>query len=145
MTRIREQVTIDAPAATVWRTVHEDLRSAPKWNPQLKRATPLDPDPGKGARVRYELQLPGWSGSLEVEHTTWQPGKKAAGRFIRGPLKGTWSYSYTEREGRTRLVYDMDYELGGLLRFAGGLLAGQYAAGIREALDRLKTYVESKR
>jgi hypothetical protein len=37
----------------------------------------------------------------------------------------------------------MDYELGGLLRFAGGLLAGQYAAGIRRNMEALKKYVES--
>jgi hypothetical protein len=37
----------------------------------------------------------------------------------------------------------MDYEMGGFLRFAGGLLAGQYAAGIRQNMERLKKYVES--
>ncbi|HEX6548822.1 MAG TPA: SRPBCC family protein [Candidatus Dormibacteraeota bacterium] len=145
MTRVREEVTIAAPAEKVWQVVHEDLRSASKWNPQLKRATPVGDHTGKGARVRYDLQLPGWSGSLEVEHTTWRPGKKAAGRFTDGPLKGTWSYTYSERASATRLVYEMDYQMGGLLRFAGGLLAAQYAAGIAEALRRLKKYVESKK
>jgi hypothetical protein len=37
----------------------------------------------------------------------------------------------------------MDYELGGLLRFAGGLLAGQYADGIKKNMVRLKAYIES--
>jgi hypothetical protein len=37
----------------------------------------------------------------------------------------------------------MDYELRGLLRFAGGLLKGQYEAGIRRSMAALKTYVES--
>jgi hypothetical protein len=37
----------------------------------------------------------------------------------------------------------MDYELGGLLRFAGGLLSRQYAEGIRQNMERLKKYIES--
>jgi hypothetical protein len=37
----------------------------------------------------------------------------------------------------------MDYELGGLLRFAGGLLERQYAEGIRKNMQALKKYVES--
>jgi hypothetical protein len=37
----------------------------------------------------------------------------------------------------------MDYELAGLLRFAGGLLGPQYAAGIRKTMESLKKYVES--
>jgi hypothetical protein len=37
----------------------------------------------------------------------------------------------------------MDYKLGGLLRFAGGLLARQYAEGIRKSMAALKRYVES--
>ncbi len=37
----------------------------------------------------------------------------------------------------------MDYELRGLLRFAGGLLKGQYEEGIRQGMVMLKDYVES--
>ncbi len=70
--------------------------------------------------------------------------KKCSGRFIKGPLRGTWSYTYTQRkDGTTRLVYEMDYELGGLLRFAVGILAPQYAAGIRKNMQSLKRYVEA--
>src|SRR5258708_20432210 len=74
----------------------------------------------------------------------WNKPKKCAGRFVKGPLNGTWAYTYTERkDGSTRLVYDMDYELGGLLRFAAGLLGPQYAAGIPHKLEALKRYVEA--
>jgi hypothetical protein len=79
-----------------------------------------------------------------VEQDVWGKPKKCGGRFIRGPLKGTWSYTYTERkDGTTRLVYEMDYEMTGLLRFAGGLLGPQYAAGIRKTMESLKQYIES--
>ena len=78
-----------------------------------------------------------------MEQTTYTKPKHCAGKFVRGPLKGTWAYTYTERKDGTHVVYEMDYELGGLLRFAGGLLAGQYADGIRKNMLRLKKYVES--
>jgi hypothetical protein len=36
----------------------------------------------------------------------------------------------------------MDYQLAGLLRFAGGMLSSQYAEGIRKAMASLKSYLE---
>ena len=145
MTRIRESVDIDAPAERVWAVVQEDATNAPRWSTNVARIDKLDKDPpGKGTRYRYHLELPGGlKETLEVEQTVYTKPRRCAGRFTRGPLKGTWSYTYTEKGGTTHVVYEMDYELGGLLRFAGGLLAGQYAEGIRSNLGRLKKYVES--
>jgi len=145
MTRIRETVTIDAPASRVWAVVQEDARNAPKWSSNLAKVEQLDKKPpGVGTRYRYHLDLPGgFKETLEVEQTTYTKPMKCAGRFSEGPLKGTWSYTYTQRANATHLVYEMDYELGGLLRFAGGLLARQYAEGIRDTMAALKQYVES--
>lgn len=144
MTRIREEVTIAAPVERVWEVVHEDLDNAGRWTSNLRRASVVE-ESDESRVVRYELELPAWKGSIEVSEDTWEPGRECAGRFIKGPLKGTWSYTYRERAGRTRLVYEMDYELGGMLRLLGGVLAGQYAAGIRQTMDALKAYVESGR
>ena len=144
MTKIRETVDIKAPAASVWAVVQEDAVNAPRWSTNLARIEKLDGDPpGKGTRYRYHLDLPGWKGTLEVEQTTYTKPKHCAGKFVKGPLKGTWSYMYTEKGGATHVVYEMDYELGGFLRFAGGLLSGEYAKGVRQNLVRLKGYVES--
>jgi uncharacterized membrane protein len=143
MTTLREEVSIEAPAERVWAVVHEDLENAPRWTSSLRRATLLDGHMGRGARVRYDLDLAGWKGSLEVEHDTWRRPRKAAGHFTDGPLRGSWSYSYSERAGKTRLVYEMDYQLAGMLRLLGGVLAGQYAAGIRDNMVSLKRYIEA--
>jgi hypothetical protein len=79
-----------------------------------------------------------------VEQTTYSKPKRCAGKFVRGPLKGTWAYTYTEKkDGTTLVLYEMDYELGGLLRFAGGLLNKQYTEGIHKTMAALKKYVES--
>jgi len=143
---IREAVDIDAPPERVWAVVAGDVKNAPKWTSYLEKVENLDDGPaGKGTRYRYLLNLPGGNKvTLEVEQDVYNQPKKCAGRFIKGPLKGTWSYTYTRRkDGSMRLVYEMDYELSGLLRFAGGLLGPQYAAGIHKNMDSLKRYIES--
>ena len=145
MARIREQVDIDAAPDRVWAVVAEDVKNAPKWTTNLHRVEKLDVGPpAKGTRYRYHLDLPGTSVTLEVEQDVYQKPKKCAGRFIKGPLKGSWTYTYSQRkDGSTRLTYEMDYELTGLLRFAGGLLGPQYAAGIHKNMQSLKRYIES--
>ena len=145
MTKLRETVDIDAPAADVWAVVQEDVVHARRWTTNLTKVEKLDDGPpGVGTRYRYHLDLPGGIKEMvDVEQGVYKKPKHCAGKFIKGPLKGTWSYTYTERKDSTRLVYEMDYELAGLLRFAGGLLSRQYAEGIRVNLLRLKKYVES--
>jgi uncharacterized membrane protein len=143
--KIREQIDIDAPPERVWAVVAEDVKNAPKWTMYLDRVEKLDGGPpGQGTRYRYHLDIPGTKVTLEVEQDVYQKAKKCAGRFIKGPLKGTWTYTYSQRhDGSTRLTYEMEYELAGLLRFAGGLLGPQYAAGIHKNMESLKRYVES--
>jgi len=143
--RLREEVDIDAPAERVWAVVQEDATNAPKWSSHVAKIEKLDRNPpGKGTRYRYHLDLPGgFKETLEVEQSVYNKPKHCAGKFVRGPLKGTWSYSYAEKDGWTHVVYEMDYELGGFLRFAGALLADKYAEGIRHNMTALKKYIES--
>ncbi len=145
MARLRESVDIDAPRDRVWAVVAEDVTNAPKWTAYLERAEKLDEGPpGKGTRYRYHLDLAGHKERLEVQQSVFSKPKKCSGTFLKGPLKGTWAYTYSVRpDGSTRLTYEMDYELAGLLRFAGGLLGPQYAAGIRQNMQSLKKYIES--
>jgi hypothetical protein len=144
MPRVREEVSIGAPPAAVWYAVHEDLAGAVRWAAYLRRAEAVGGPPGPGARVRYELDLPGGArADLVLQYTVWEPPRRAAGRFADGPLRGTWSYTYKDRRVATDLVYEMDYEMRGLLRLAGGLLQRQYEAGIRQGMVMLKRYVES--
>ena len=115
----------------------------PRWADYLRRADAVGRPPGRGARVRYELQLPGGLlASLVLEYTSWNRPLHAAGRFVDGPLQGTWAYTFGERAGLTDLRYEMDYEMRGLLRFAGGALKGQYEDGIRRGMTSLKAYLE---
>ena len=145
MPKIRETVDIVAPAERVWAVVQEDAVHAPRWSTNLAKIEKLDGGPPRvGTRYRYHLDLPGGlKETLDVEQTVYRKPKHCAGTFIRGPLKGRWSYTYTEGKDHTHVVYEMDYELAGLLRLAGGLLSRQYAEGIRQNMQHLKAYVEA--
>jgi uncharacterized membrane protein len=142
---LRESIDVEASPDRVWAVVAEDVKNAPRWSTNVDKVEKLDDGPpGKGTRYRYHLDIAGQKVLIEVEQDVWNKPRRCAGRFVKGPLKGTWSYTYTARkDGSTRLVYDMDYQLGGLLRFATAVLGPQYAAGIRKNLDNLKKYVEA--
>ncbi len=143
--KLTEAVDIAARPDRVWSVVADDVINARKWTSYLEKVEKLDDGPpGKGTRYRYHLEIARHREKVEVEQTVYNKPKKCAGKFVKGPLKGTWSYTYKPLEnGSTRLVYEMDYELTGLLRFAGGLLGPQYADGIRKNMQSLKRYIES--
>jgi ligand-binding SRPBCC domain-containing protein len=143
MARVREEVTIAAPPEAVWGAVHEDLPNVQRWARYL-RATLLDGPPGPGARVRYDLDLQGMRMRFVLHTTTWDRPRRCGGAVVDGPFTGTWSYTYARRRGGTHMVYEMDYEMRGLMRLTGGLVAGQYARGVREGLDMLREYVEAE-
>ena len=147
MANLHEVVDVDAPVERVWAVVAEDVKNVPKWSSNVEKIEKLDDGPpGRGTRYRYHLNIGGQHVTIEVEQDVYNKPKKCAGKFVKGPINGTWSYTYTQRkDGSTRLVYDMDYQLGGMLRFATGVLAPQYAAGIRKNMESLKRYVESGR
>jgi uncharacterized membrane protein len=145
MNRIRETVKINAPAERVWAVVQEDVVHAPRWTTHLEKVEKLDSGPPRvGTRYRYHLDLPGGvKEKLDVQQDVFTKPKHCSGRFIGGPLKGDWAYTYSENKDGTRVVYEMQFELTGLLRFAGGLFARQYAEAIRDNMKRLKEYVEA--
>ena len=81
---------------------------------------------------------------LEVEHTTVTPGKTVSGKFIKGPIKGTWKYAYAEKDGGTKLTYSMDYEPNGFAaRLFFGIIEKQVPGDLVRTLASLKKYVES--
>lgn len=143
MAQVRESITIAAPADRVWHAVHEDLRNFTRWTTNVKRVEMVTkPPPGEGAVYRYRLDTPVGEHVLEIEHTEWRRPRRCSGEYVRGPVSGTWTYSYSERSGRTRVVYESDYHLTGVLRLMTGAFAPHYAAGVRDNLKNLKVYLE---
>jgi hypothetical protein len=145
MARIREAVSIAAPAGDVWRVVHIELDDMPRWAGYVSRAEYLDGgEPGAGSRIRYELALPGGGPPLILQQTVWEPPARCEGLFVEGPVLGSWAYRYREQDLATELVYEAEYEMAGVLRFVGRMLQGRYEQGVRDALRHLKRYVEDR-
>src|SRR5438094_9025582 len=116
--KLTEAVEIAAPPDRVWSVVAEDVINARKWTSYLEKVEKLDDGPpGKGTRYRYHLHIGGQHVTIEVEQNVYNKPKKCVGRFVKGPIKGTWSYTYTQRkDGSTPLVHDMHDQLEGMLR-----------------------------
>ncbi len=144
MALVRESISIDSSAQSVWHAVHEDFRNFTKWTTNVKRVQKVSPGPpGEGAVYRYTLDTPAGEHVLEIEHTEWKRPKRCAGEYVGGPVRGTWSYSYSERDGKTRVTYVSDFHLTGVLRLMTGAFVPHYRGGVRENLRNLKEYVES--
>ncbi len=145
MAKVHETVEIDAPVERVWAVVHEDFKNAKKWTSSLDHVDILTDGPlGRGTELRYTITTPGGKHELEVEHTTVTPGKTVSGRFIKGPIKGHWKYSYVEKAGGTKLTYTMEYEPNGFgARLFFGIIERQVPHDLVRTLASLKRYVES--
>lgn len=145
MAKVRETVDIDAPVEKVWAVVHEDFKNAGKWTSSLDHVEVLTAGPlGRGTELRYTINTAGGKQHLEVEHTTVTPGKMVSGKFIKGPIKGTWRYAYADKDGWTKLTYSMDYEPNGFAaRLFFGIIEKQVPNDLVRTLASLKKYVES--
>ncbi len=145
--KIRESVDIEAPIAKVWAVVHGDFANANQWSSNLERIEVLSEGPfGRGTELRYVIQTPGGKQELEVEHTTVTPGKTVAGNFVKGPIRGTWKYTYAARGDGTRVTYAMDYEPNGFTaRIFFGIIEKQLPGDVARTLASLKRYVEAGR
>jgi uncharacterized membrane protein len=143
--RVHETVEIDAPIEKVWAVVHEDFKNAKRWTSSLDHIDELTDGPlGKGTELRYTITTGAGKQQLDVEHTTVTPGKTVAGKFIKGPIKGSWKYSYAEKDGGTKLTYTMDYEPNGFAaRLFFGIVERQLPGDVAKTLKKLKEYVES--
>ncbi|MDQ6772913.1 MAG: SRPBCC family protein [Candidatus Dormibacteraeota bacterium] len=147
MARVREEATVQAPVADIWRAMHVDLADAQTWSDGQVRLTALSPgDLGQGSLVRWDLALnAGLKTSLVLRTETWTPPSLCAGVIVEGPISGRWSYEYSQRADATLVACEMDYEFPGLLRFTGGLFSGQFAEGIRQGLEAMRVWVEGGR
>jgi hypothetical protein len=143
--RISEAIEVAAPIARVWEAVHVDIASVPTWSASLARAEVVGGGRLRpGSRLRYTVRLPaGRTVDLNLVVTEYEEFSRCAGTLAGGPLQGTWSWVYTRRGGGTHVVYTTEVAVGGVLRFAGGLVEDQVLRDVRRDLRALKRYCES--
>lgn len=142
MPALHGTVSIAAPADRVWSAVLEDLAGMPSWARYLKSAAVEGGGtPGVGKKIRLEVDAPG-DISLVMQPSVWDRPRRASGQWVDGPVSGTWSYEFVSSGTATDVTYDMDVKLGGMLRFASGMVQGRLDSGIKDAMQRLKEELE---
>lgn len=142
MPSLHGKISIGAPAERVWNAVLEDVGGMPSWAGYVKSATVEGGgSPGPGKKVRLAIDAPG-DVSLVMLPEVWERPRQASGRFVDGPVSGTWEYSFATTGAATDLSYEMEVRLGGLLRIASGMIQGRLESGIEDAMRRLKEDLE---
>ena len=127
MSKIHEQVEIDAPAERVWAVVAEDVKNAPRWTTYLDKAEKLDDGPpaplpiGKAAlrRAGHHLAIISYGAyvhtALSVADRLEADGIEAAVLDLRtiAPLDKTAVLAVARHCGRVLVVHE-DTRTGGI-------------------------------
>ena len=147
MYRVRERVDIAAPVEWVWAAVHRDIAEVATWARSFLRTEVVGGGTaGVGSELRYVVRLPGGlTRDLRMHIDVYDEYRRCAGT-VEGPgMHGTWKWTYTSRDGITRVVYETSVELHGALRLASRVVGSQVEDDVRADLDALKRHVESGR
>jgi uncharacterized membrane protein len=122
-----------------------DVRNLPEWQESAIEADWVEgASPGKGARLRERRELAGRSIESELEVTAYEPDRRFDVKALSGPIRFEVRHSFEAAGGATRLRLAAEGEAGGVLRFAGPLVARQAERQFRADLERLKQVLESE-
>ena len=139
MARSEATVEIEAPASDVFAWLVDPERRL-QWVAGLVASEDLG-----GGRYRETMEAGGRR--VDVQSTVAELDEpRAVTVEMRG--SGVTARASTRLEeldgGRTRVTSSLDLELGGLLRFAGGMAARQAQASLERSLRQLKLLVEER-
>jgi uncharacterized membrane protein len=137
-------VVIDRPVDDVFAYV-TDVRNLPEWQESAVEAAWIEvSSPRLGARLRERRDLFGRTIESEVEVTAYEPGRRFDLRALSGPIRFVVRHRFEAVENGTRLRLGAEGEPGGMLRFAGPVIARQAQRQFRDDLQRLKQVLESE-
>ena len=145
MGKIIHEIEIDAPADEVWHAVHGDIPNVPKWSSSLRKTEVVGGGAArKGSKLQYEVAITGGRTiTLELRIDEMKKPRRCAGEIIDGPIGGTWSWTYSSDGDTTRVVYESELKVGGMLRFLKPVIEKDVNEGTKRDLADLKSYVES--
>lgn len=144
MATVKESISIAAPAQRIFAVVHDEAMDSMRWTRDLTKVEELSGSPGPGWKLRYHLTVAGVGAvQIDLDHTVWKPPTHCAGVVVAGPIKGsTWEWRYRESGKRTQVTYAMELRGGGVLRFAGGVIAQAYSKAMKSNLESLRDCIE---
>jgi hypothetical protein len=141
-------IEIDAPIDEVF-GVAADVEGSPRWQPEIKVATPLEHD-GDGRQVLVHTETDAKVRRLGADlRFSYDAPTSVRWTQERGDLKsvdGSWTFEDLG-DGRTRATYEMTVDLGRVLGMViRGPLVGVLRGQLVESMPgKLKGFVEAER
>ena len=143
MPSAERSVTINRPAADVFAFV-ADGANAPQWRSGV---VDIKLESGEGAGAVYRQRVRGplrRKVAADYEITTYQPNKKLEFQAIAGPVRPRGGYRFNESDGKTKVTFWLDAELGRVKRLLMGRSVQKSMDAEMKALDRLKEVLEAR-
>ena len=142
MPSAERSVTINRPAADVFAFVADGSR-AMEWRPGVAE-TKLESGSGVGAvytqRVRGPMRR---RIKADYEITKYEPNKKIEFKTISGPVRPTGGYRFSEADGKTKVTFWLNAEMGRIRRLLLGRSVQKSMDSEMKALDKLKQVIEA--
>jgi carbon monoxide dehydrogenase subunit G len=136
--RSQASITIERPAADVFPWL-VDPEKRLQWVTGLRSSEPLDE-----TRFREVVQEYGQRVEATATIARREPPHTLDVTMTGRGFEARAEHRLSEEEGRTRLTSSFDVKLGGLGRFAGGIVGRQMQRSVEQSLARLKDVLESE-
>ncbi len=144
MIRVEREIDVDRPAAVVFErlTRIEDL---PNWQPAVREAAITSPGPlGAGSTIRLIVDAAGQQTEAVGRVVDYDAPERIALEATAGPAELVAAVRVTPiDDARCRVWLGTDIKLGGLLRFAEGMIRGRIEAEAPAAAVQIKTWLET--
>ena len=146
MGRIVHEIEIKASPEDVWHAVHGDIPNVPQWSQSLRKTEVVGGGTAaEGSKLRYEVEIAGGRTiNLELRIDEMDKPRRCAGVITDGPIGGTWSWTYSRKGETTRVLYESQLKIGGMLRLLGSVIENDVNNGTKRDLADLKKYIEAK-
>jgi uncharacterized protein YndB with AHSA1/START domain len=142
--RVEREIEVERSAEEVFArlTRIEDL---PNWQPAIREAAITSPGPlGAGSTIRLVVDAAGRLTEAHGRVVDYGPPERIALEATAGPAELIAAVRVTPiEEGRCLVWLGTDIKLGGLLRFAEGMVRGRIESEAPEAAAQIKAWLES--
>ena len=136
MARSEATIEIERPAAEVFQWLLDPEKRV-RWVSGLRSSEPLDE-----TSYREVVHRAGQEVEATATVVNQEPPHALEVTMTGRGFEARAEHRLTEHDGRTRLTSSFDVKLGGLGRFAGGIVGRQTQRSVEQSLARLKELLE---
>lgn len=141
--QLETRIELRAPASKVFDFV-ADHTNAPRWQSGIDEIRRITPGPvGVGTEHELTRRFAGMKVVARNRFIAYEPGRFVAFEIPSGKMTGVASYLVEPTGADTcRLTSNVDFQVGGLARFAVPLLTVIFKRDVKKALATLKVLME---